>query len=60
MKLDQLMQYAGQWIALDGERLIAAGPSLRDVVHEARRKGVAVPYVFHVERTPEDVATIGL
>jgi hypothetical protein len=60
MKLDQLIQYAGQWIALDGERLIAAGPSLRDEVHEARSKGVAVPYVFRVERTPEDVVTIGL
>ena len=42
-------QYVGQWVALDGDTLIAHGIKARDVRAEARRKGVANPCLTHIE-----------
>ena len=38
-------KYAGQWVALDGERLIASGPTAKEVYSEAKAEGVEVPFV---------------
>ena len=32
-------QYAGQWVALDGDRLLAHGPNLKRVAEAAHRSG---------------------
>lgn len=56
----ELRQYAGQWVVLEGETLVAHGEDLRRVIVEARAKGVAVPYVFYVEPPGEDIVRIGL
>jgi hypothetical protein len=45
-------QYGGQWVAFDGEQLICHG-SNREVLAEARRRGVKVPYVAYVEPLDE-------
>jgi len=42
-------EYAGQWIALDGERLIASGDDLKQVVSAARRLGVPDALMMRVE-----------
>jgi hypothetical protein len=42
-------QYAGQWIALDGERLLSHGPDARKVYAEAHAAGVEVPFVAYAE-----------
>jgi plasmid stability protein len=42
-------EYAGQWIALDGERLIASGDDLKQVVSTARRLGVPDALMMRVE-----------
>ena len=57
---DALRPYAGLWVVLEKERIVAAGRSVHDVVTQARADGVAVPYVFRVDDTPEGVETIGL
>ena len=44
-----LKQYAGQWVVLEGERIVAAGFSLGEVVRKASKLGIAIPYVFRVE-----------
>ena len=36
-------EYAGQWVALVGDRLVAHGADARPVRDEARRRGFAVP-----------------
>lgn len=36
-------RYAGQWVALAGDRLVAHGLDARVVRDEARRQGIAVP-----------------
>ena len=38
-------RYVGKWVALDGDRLIAAGPDAKEVYQAARRAGVEVPFV---------------
>ena len=46
-------EYAGRWVALDGDRLVAAGSNARGVYEEARRQGVEVPFVDQVEGEQE-------
>jgi Family of unknown function (DUF5678) len=38
-------KYSGQWVALDGDRLIASGPTAREVYSKARAEGVEIPFV---------------
>ena len=38
-------KYAGKWVALDGERLIASGPTAKEVYSEAKAEGIEVPFV---------------
>ncbi|MDX1969364.1 MAG: DUF5678 domain-containing protein [Planctomycetaceae bacterium] len=45
-------EYAGQWIALDGDRLVSHGPRSEDVFAAARFEGVQMPYVTFIE--PDD------
>jgi hypothetical protein len=41
--------YAGQWLALDGDELIAHGYDLKQVSEEAKAKGVTDPIFAHAE-----------
>jgi hypothetical protein len=45
--------YAGQWVALDAERLLSHGTDARQVYAEAHAAGVAVPFVAYIE-TPDE------
>jgi hypothetical protein len=42
-------EYAGLWVALDGDRLIASDPVARVVFSTARERGVVRPFVAHLE-----------
>ncbi|MEK6410912.1 MAG: DUF5678 domain-containing protein [Acidobacteriota bacterium] len=42
-------EYAGQWVALDGERLIASGDDLKQVANTARRLGASDALMMRVE-----------
>jgi hypothetical protein len=42
-------EYAGQWVALDGDRLIAHGPQHHEVWAAAEASGVYLPLVAFVE-----------
>ena len=38
-------KYLGQWVALDGDRLIASGSTAKEVYSKAKAQGVEVPFV---------------
>lgn len=42
--------YEGQWVALDGPRLVAHGERLADVMAEAKAAGAADPFFARVRR----------
>jgi hypothetical protein len=42
-------EYLGQWVALDGDHLIAHGADARTVYEAARAQGVEIPYIDRVE-----------
>lgn len=54
-------RYAGQWVVLEGDEIVAHGKDAVQTVETAKTKGVTVPYVFYVQppRRP-GVARIGL
>jgi hypothetical protein len=41
-------EYAGKYVALDGERLVGSGSSIREAHEQARRQGVDHPFLVHV------------
>ncbi len=57
---EALRPFAGQWVVLEGETIVAHGDDPARVVSDARSKGVRIPYVFFVEEATDDVAWIGL
>jgi len=40
-------EYEGQWVALSGDKLVAAGPKLAEVLTQARSVGQAAEALFH-------------
>jgi hypothetical protein len=38
-------KYSGQWVALDGDRLIANGSTAQEVYSKAKAEGVEIPFV---------------
>ena len=40
--------YLGQWVALEGETLVAHGPNAREVYLAARQVGIDGPYLVHI------------
>lgn len=42
-------QYSGKWVALEGDRLIAAGEDANSVFRAAKQSGTGVPFVVHVQ-----------
>lgn len=38
-------RYSGQWVALDGDRLIANGPTAKEVYSKAKAEGIEIPFV---------------
>lgn len=57
---DALQTFRGQWVALQGEKIIASGHDPVQVVQATRAQGIQVPYVFYVEPQSEDIARMGL
>ena len=51
-------KYSGQWVALDGDRLIASGPTVKEVYSKAKAEGVEIPFVELVT-DPEPVPSTG-
>lgn len=52
--LDENRQkYLGQWVCLDGDRLIAYGTDAVKLYKEAKEKGVEVPFVEHITEEKE-------
>lgn len=50
-------EYAGKWVALDGDRLLAHGENAREVYAAVRDSGVRLPLVVHVN--PPDQLPFG-
>jgi Family of unknown function (DUF5678) len=42
-------EFAGQWIVIEGDRLISSGVNAREVAEAARRAGISVPFMVHIE-----------
>ena len=51
-------EYAGRWVALDGDRLIASGQTEAEVASAARADGAYLPLVIYLPR-PDEPDEIG-
>lgn len=57
---EALLPYAGQWVVLEGEEIVAHGDDPVPLVQRARARGIPSPYVFYVESPQPGVFKIGL
>jgi hypothetical protein len=48
-------EYLGQWVAIEGDRLVAHGKNPREVYLAAREAGIRVPNIERVEKREETV-----
>ncbi len=55
-----LNDYAGQWVVLEGEVIVAHGENPEQLVEVAREAGVEVPYVFFVDPPRPGIVKMGL
>jgi hypothetical protein len=46
---DHRTEYVGQWVAMEGDHLVAHGVDARLVAERARSLGVRVPFMHHVD-----------
>lgn len=46
---EELRPLIGQWVVIEGEEIVAYGSNPVEVVREARRKGVKVPFIRQIE-----------
>ena len=46
-------EYIGQWIVLDGDRLVGHGSDPRPIVAQARAEGVIAPFIEFVRDTSQ-------
>jgi Family of unknown function (DUF5678) len=52
-------EYAGQWVALDGDRLIASGATEAEVADAAEADGASLPLIGYIPH-PDELTFIGL
>lgn len=45
--------YIGKWVALDGDRLIAASEDARVAFDAAKKQGIRAPFLIYVQPEPE-------
>ncbi|MFN7949752.1 MAG: antitoxin family protein [Blastocatellia bacterium] len=51
-------EYRGQWVVLDGDRLIGHAASASEVkafIEQARQEGVRAPFVHYIDEDPEPI-----
>jgi hypothetical protein len=41
-------EYAGLYVALDGDRLVGKGATIREAHDQAKRQGIAHPFLTHI------------
>ena len=56
---EELRKLLGQWVVLEGKRIVSHGPDAVQVFQDARAREIKVPYVFFVDDSPEDVICMG-
>jgi len=52
-------EYPGKWVALDGDRLIAAGDTEREVADAAKADGAYLPLIVYIPG-PDEPAFVGV
>ena len=52
-------EYAGQWVALDGDRLIAASPNRTEISVAIKADGAKLPLIYRIP-APDEPLPIGI
>ncbi|HAZ31271.1 MAG TPA: hypothetical protein DCY61_01000 [Dehalococcoidia bacterium] len=50
---EELKQYQNQWVAIEGDKVVAHGGSEEEVDNQARSQGIVVPFLLHIPAEDE-------
>ena len=53
-------RFAGQWVVLEGEEIVAASRNAAEATEVARMKGISLPFLFYVDKPQPGVVDLGL
>jgi hypothetical protein len=58
--LSELRGFIGEWVILEGERVVGHGTDSAGLIAKAKRQGIKIPYIFLVREVDSGLATLGL
>ncbi len=56
----ELEPYAGEWVVLECQSVVAHGLDPASLVRQARERGIQIPYIFFVEPKKPEVVRLGI
>ena len=57
---EKLRPLAGQYVVVEGTRVVAHGRDASEVIRLARRHGVKIPFILYLEEPETDLIHVGL
>lgn len=57
---EEMKQYVGQWVVIEGEEVISSDINPFDAVVEAKNKGVKIPYIIFIDSDDPGTVKMGL
>lgn len=57
---EKLRPYAGEYVVIDGTRVISHSTDAAEAIRTAKRKGVVIPFILFLEKPEPGVISIGL
>jgi hypothetical protein len=57
---DELRALRGEWVILEGDRIVGHGTDPAALIYEAKRQAIKIPYIFYVREVDGSLQTLGL
>jgi hypothetical protein len=57
---EKLRPYAGEYVVVEGTRVVAHSPDAEVALRTAKRRGVVIPFILFLEKPDPELIRIGL
>lgn len=57
---EKLRPYAGEYVVVEGTRVVAHSPDAAEAIRTAKRRGVVIPFILFLEKPDPNSIRIGL
>jgi hypothetical protein len=57
---EKLRPFAGEYVVVEGTRVVAHSPDAEEAIRTAKRRGVVIPFILFLEKPDPNLIRIGL